>query len=51
MPRNPRWRERFAAKVDELGRRLGGRSVVGMHGMFVGFPPTAEAVEVVDRSR
>lgn len=38
-------RARFAAEVDELGRRLGGRSAVGMHGMFVGFPLTADTAD------
>ena len=43
-------RVRFAATIDELGRRLGGHSAVGIHGMFAGFPLTADAVDAVEVS-
>jgi hypothetical protein len=43
MRRNQRWRQQFAAKFDQLGQRLGGGSVVGMHGAFVALPFTTPA--------
>lgn len=40
MRRNRGWRQQFAAKFDQLGRRLGGGPVVGMHGAFIALPFT-----------
>lgn len=46
MQRNHSWRQQFAAKFDQLGRRLGSGPVVGMHGMFTALPFTTSTSEI-----
>lgn len=46
MLRSHRWRQKFAAKFDQLGRRLGSGPAVGVHGPFVALPFTAHTGEI-----
>ena len=50
MRRNHRWRQQLATNIDQLGRRLGGGPVVGIHSAFVAFPLAMHTGEITPTS-
>lgn len=50
MRRSHRWRQHLAATIDQLGRQIGGKPVVGIHSAFAGLPLDAQTGEATPTS-